>query len=123
MLTLVLIPIKTPNPITAAITILLLKTISIGVLTPPPEGGVLIEPPKGLSKEEVVLILILGIGVIALCIMFELGTGEIDPDVKVWIVPDSIASKAISIELIDPTLDIVLTTAAKGDECPLDRTS
>jgi hypothetical protein len=122
MLTLVLIPIKIPNPITAAITILLLKTISIEVLTPSPE--VLIEPPKRwLSKEVTVLILILGIGVIALCIMFELGTGEIDPDVIVWIVPDSIASKAISIELIDPTLDIVLTTAAKGDECPLDRTS
>jgi len=121
MLTLVLIPIKTPNPITAAITILLLKTISIGVLTP--EGGVLIEPKGWLSKEVTVLILILGIGVIALCIMFELGTGEIDPDVIVWIVPDSITSKAISIELIDPTLDIVLTTAAKGDECPLDRTS
>jgi hypothetical protein len=119
MLTLVLIPIKTPNPITAAITILLLKTISIEVLTPSPE--VLIE--GWLSKEVTVLILILGIGVIALCIMFELGTGEIDPDVIVWIVPDSICSNAISIELIDPTLDIVLTTAAKGDECPLDRTS
>jgi hypothetical protein len=41
--------------------------------------------------------------------MFELGTGELDKDVKVLIVPDSICSNAISIELIDPTLDIVLT--------------